>query len=80
MDKPEVCQSVNGGASASRGLPPSPYDPAVRRRTVRMAWILVAIAVCCLCTSYFFVRAGWIRPGPVIWRFPWDQHGWQSNF
>jgi hypothetical protein len=45
-----------------------------------MAWILVAIAVCCLCTSYFFVRAGWIRPGPVIWRFPWDQHGWQSNF
>lgn len=80
MDKHHLVTTLNGGAHAGRRLPASPYDPEIRRRNRRLAWILAVIAICCLFSSYFLVRSGLIRPGPVTWRFPWDPQGWTSNF
>lgn len=80
MHNHHTATTLNGGAHAGRRLPASPYDPAIRRRNRRLGWILAIIAFCCLGSSYYFARQGWIRPAPVTWRFPWDQHGWTSNF
>lgn len=80
MDKTAPVTTLNGGVHAGRRLPASPHDPAIRRRNRRYGWILAVVALCCLCSSYYFVRQGWIRPAPVVWKFPWSQHAWKSNF
>ncbi|HZT72354.1 MAG TPA: hypothetical protein VE996_01755 [Terriglobales bacterium] len=74
--------AANGGAggAASRAWPPSPYDPRLRRRNLRFAWILGILAVGFLLSSYWLVRGGWVRPGPVIWQFPWSHTAYKADF
>lgn len=74
--------AANGGASSqgARYWPASPYEPRLRRRNRRLGLILAVIAIGFLASSYWLVRGGWVRPGPVVWHFPWSHTAYKSNF
>lgn len=88
MKKLVFVSSQNGGPTAhggpsgggARHWPPAPYGPRLRRRNRRLGLILAALAIGCLLSSYWMVHRGWVRPGPVVWQFPWSHSPYKADF
>lgn len=82
----------NGGPNGRRRLPAGLAGPsgwtapggeftaARARRRRRMGIIFGVLAVAFFISSYWMVSGGWVRPGEVVWRFPWSHQAYKSDF